>query len=67
MSEQTTERIAAALERIAESLSKLEAGLDTTNAKLTDIREGVGIVSCVIEDMAGCMPSEISTVRKSNR
>ena len=63
----TTERMAVALERIAESLSKLEARLETTNDKLTNIREGVGIVSCVIEDMAACMPSEICTVRKSNR
>lgn len=36
-------------ERCAESLSKLETKLETTNDKLTDLREGVGIVSVVIE------------------
>ena len=52
MTRQTAERIAVALERIAESLLKLEAKLETTNDKLTDIREGVGIVSVVIEEAA---------------
>jgi hypothetical protein len=42
-------------ERIAESLSKLETKLETTNDKLTDLREGVGIVSVVIEEAARCL------------
>jgi hypothetical protein len=46
-------RITAALERIAAALERITERLDESNDRLKDIREGIGIVSMVIETYPG--------------
>lgn len=53
MTDETAERIAKALERIAKTLTKIESRIHDSNDFYAEIRNAIGTVACCIEESQG--------------